>query len=92
MRHRSSAAVRLLPPDTAMPTRVTLSTCTTSARTAGSSSVSRPELQWIVWLNYFTDNYDLSELWYSYEEKKKAETTAAASAAAAAAGSPIQVE
>jgi len=45
-----------------------------------------------VWLNYFTDNYDLSELWYSYEEKKKAETTAAASAAAAAAGSPIQVE
>jgi 20S proteasome subunit beta 5 len=41
------------------------------------------------------DNYDLSELWYSYEEKKKADgaaAVAAAAAAEAAAGSPIEVD
>jgi hypothetical protein len=43
-------------------------------------------------LTSFPENYDLSELWYSYEEKKKAEGAAAVAAAAAAAGTPIEVE
>ncbi|RSH85930.1 Proteasome subunit beta type-5 [Apiotrichum porosum] len=38
----------------------------------------------------FIKNYDLSELWYEYEEKKKADLAAAS--AAAAGGVPIDVE
>lgn len=41
-------------------------------------------------LTWTAENYDLSELWYEYEEKKKADLAAAS--AAAAGGVPIDVE